>query len=218
MTLMNGLAMGGRARIWTDTAWTDPHTGKVIGYGAKAFETPLFPSIVAMTTVGGDPNRIMEKIGSKLSLMLGGLLEACENALREFVTVQPGIALARLLVAGWCYETDSARLFLIHSEDGTDANGNTWPAFAAQEISDVVSSEAANPKVREIVANGLTPDAMLRIAEIQRAHPIDCEKPGIAPYYGIGGTLLEHEVTRAGVTTRAVKEWGEPVKSAICAG
>ncbi len=207
MTLQNGLALGDRAMLWTDTAATDFVTGKVIEFQPKAFATTCgVPAAVSMTVIGARPAPIVEFVArhALAYFRLGDLLEACELAVRQFVAGQPQSRVARLLVAGWCHQTDSARLFSIASDAGVAGK-----PFEAVEVDHYVSSANASAAYQLGIANGLRPDHMLTIAEAQRAEPIDPEFAGIAPYFGIGGALVELEISETGVSSRVAREWGD---------
>src|SRR5688500_7366914 len=110
MTLMNGLSLTNRALLWSDTVCWDTATKKRIGYVSKIMECRLFPGAVNMTTVGLLPQDLIEKIAARFLLNLPALLDACENAARQVVCERPG-ALVRMLVAGWCDATRTARMF-----------------------------------------------------------------------------------------------------------
>jgi hypothetical protein len=211
MTLQNGLAMGEKALLWTDTAFTNPFTHETIGYAEKAFHTRLFPAIVSASTVGALPDVIRDFVYDRNPERLGDLLQACEDAARHYCTTQPELATVRLMVAGWCYETESARLFVVASD-------SPWgPPFEAVEMDSYISSANESAAYRDAVANGFTVERMLAIAEAQRLEPIAPDKGGFTPFYGIGGHLVEYEVNRGGVACRVVKEWGEPPKMARAA-
>jgi hypothetical protein len=205
MTLMNGLTLGDRALLWSDTCWWDVRARKVAAYAPKAFETLLMPGVVAMTTVGGIPYQIPEIVGAQSPTKLGDLLEACELAAREFVKVQPEVAFVRLLVAGWCYETDSARLFMVASETAPN-----WRPFEAAELGWYIGAGIQTPEAQAAIAEGLTPDKIRLLCDLQRTLPFAPDKGGIAPFRNIGGELIECELTRDGVQSRVIKELGEP--------
>jgi hypothetical protein len=63
----------------------------------------------------------------------------------------------------------------------------------------------------------MKPYHMPAIAEAQRAEPIKPDVPTIAPYHGIGGNLVEYEVSASGVRSRVVREWGDRVGERIAA-
>jgi hypothetical protein len=149
--------------------------------------------------------RLLDMIDDRAPLYLGALLDACEFACREFVKEQPEIAAARLLVAGWCDEMDIARLFVISSDPITAGQR----PFEAVELQDFLH-DVSHPAIQAAKAEGLTVEKMREIAEIQRTIPIKPDRGDFAPMMGIGGELIECEVTRTGATSRSVRQWEAP--------
>lgn len=213
MTLQNGLAMKDRALLWSDTAFTDPATGTLIATQSKVFTTTCgIHAAVSMATIGGLPDLILQFLVQRtlVYFRLGDLLEDCELALRRYCQHQPDVAVARLLVAAWCDETDEARLFAIASD-----GGNWDKPFQAVEVEHFVSSANRSAAYQLAIANGVRPDHLPAIIEAQRHESIVTGKGGFAPYHGIGGSLVEFEVTQAGVTHRVVREWPDRVGERI---
>lgn len=208
MTLMNGLALGNKAMLWSDTLVMNGETKKPLGYATKLYELVMFPCAIATTFIGLPLEMLIGRIGGEFPMTLGQALDAAERALRITVEEQPHYAMGRLLLAGWCWETNTVRLFVIHSESGTDGSGNNCEPYTAQEVGYLVGHGAQEPRVQELISQGVTPEKMLEIAEVQRMIPILPDGPWGA-MYGIGGHLQEATVTREGVTVRAVQNWGD---------
>ena len=120
---------------------------------------------------------------------------------RSYVALRPpGRCVARLLIAGWCDETESARLFCIASD------GGFWGRpFVAVEVDHYISSDTGSPAYQLARTSGFTSASMLTIAESQRAEMMTCDVPGYQPYHAIGGALVECEVKREGLTDRVVR-------------
>ena len=212
MTLMNGLAMGDRALLWSDTVAWDFATKERAGYVSKIMEVRLFPAAVNMTTIGLLPEHLVEKIGRQIECCflpgLVDLLACCENAARQVKAERPD-CLVRMLVAGWCFETETVRMFAIVTDEGVP---NT-PAFTATEFSCWVSSANATDAVQAVLARGsATPEDMLAIAEVQRAEPFETPVGTFPPGLAIGGNLVECEITRCGVKSRVVRYWDAPAE------
>lgn len=193
MTLQNGVAFGDRAMLWSDTQFIQMETMRPIGYGAKMFAMPMFPAAISLTTIGGDPHAIPREVGKACSLSLGGLLETCEQSARDFIRPLSAGSLVRILVAGWCHETRSARLFAICS------NGEIWgQPFEAIEVANFFNSGNKSEPYLNALASGFTPENVQEIIAAQRARFESALGTPIEPELAHGGHLLRCEVRKPG--------------------
>lgn len=205
MTLLNGLALGDRALLWSDTAYIDPTTRQLLTYAPKSFALPQFPAAIAWAAIGTNAGLIVSVIQRQKVQTLGQVLSEAEEALRLFMQAQEGPAMARLLVAGWCFGTERARLFVLSTVEGPDMR-----LLDGEEAAHFIGSSMDLPEVKAAAAEDLTPEAMVSIAELQRGQAFGYPELGVDPMHSIGGQLIEHEITRDGVRSRVAKDWGAP--------
>lgn len=196
MTLMNGLIHQGRAYLWTDTALWDQKAGEQIGHGEKAISGTLWPwaAVHSGHWDATDPDKIKRRLAERPNLTGEGLLRDAIEVLR--LEAAEG-RLGRLLIALPCSQY-GARLFMVANDDLPFAK-----AYTPYETVEYMCSGNGAPWAAEFAGRDLSPDDMRRFIELQTQHPSDFVDgwSGI----GIGGNILEIEVTGEGVESRVLR-------------
>lgn len=195
MTLINGLIHEGRALLWTDTAVWDPTTGEQVGHGQKAISGTLWPwaAVHSGHMLTSEPV-IANRMAERPNLTGEGLLRDAIEALR--LEAQEG-RLGRLLIAYPCSQY-GARMFMVSNADLPFAK-----AYEPYETVEYMCSGNGEPWAAEFAGRDLTPDDMRRFIDLQIEHPADFVDGWSGK--GIGGNIIEIEVTGEGVESRVLR-------------
>lgn len=201
MTLQNGLVHGGEVRLWCDTAYVDPSTGKVAWFDTKAFEGLTWPFAGTLSLVGAtvDCFNVPAAIASAYPANVAALLNVTREALIAY-SARGGAG--RVLLGAW---EDEPQLWIVAS----DGAGLVAP-FEPAELDFYTSSGNRSAAYQLAVANGFTPERMLTVIDAQRAEPhVSDHVAALGEGHWIGGNCVELAVRSSGVTSRVVREWGD---------
>ena len=196
MTLLNGLIHDGRALLWTDTALWDQSTGQRIGHGEKAFMGQLWPwaAIHSGHIDTRDPGKIAHRMAERPNLTPDMLLRDAVEVLR--LEADEG-RLGRLLIAFPCSQY-GARMFMVANDDLPFAK-----AYEPYETVEYMCTGNGEAWAAEFAGRDLTPNDMRRFIDLQAKHP-SAFVDGWAGI-GIGGNILEIEVSANGVESRVLR-------------
>lgn len=209
MTLQNGAIHDGTAYLWSDTAWFEHGTGRMIGTGPKTLHGLRWPWAVSTTLVGCDQTSfagIVGHVGNADPADIPALLDTCTDALRAFTEAGEGRT-GRLMVAAWDYTLNTARLFFITSDVVVG------PAFEPAEALHLVSGGTGSDAYRGFVDSGNQPKHMQSLIAVQRKEVWNV--PGFAPGHYVGGEVVRHAVTAEGVRHVIVSQWHDRVGQRI---
>lgn len=209
MTLQNGAIHDGTADLWSDTAWFEHGTGRMIGKGNKTLHGLHWPWAVSTTLIGADGPSVInigKHIGNDDPADIPALLHTCIDALRAFVEGRENRT-GRLMVAAWDYALSTARLFFITSDVVVGS------AFEAHEALHLVSGGTGSDAYRLFVEGGNQPKHMQSLIAVQRKEVWNV--PGFAPGHYVGGEVLRHAVTADGVRAVVVSQWHDRVGQRI---
>lgn len=227
MTIANALVQGGKVYLYADTAYIDTRTGNVIAFLPKIYAGSHFPWAVAVTTASGDPLDMAHAIETlDTARNVAGLLKALPRALRVYEercfekgNKDQGL---RLLVGCWDTRRRAARLFVLtNMPDGVhDALGGE--VGQVMEIFFFFGSHLTPEQLLGRVADPRNPAEFdadedgLRVMEAARRQPIKAavQSAGFAGY-GIGGEAEQVIVSRRGVKSFSLQQWGDRVGERI---
>ncbi len=205
MTLQNGAIHGGNAYLWSDTAWFEPATGKMVGKSPKAFHGLRWPWSVSTSLVGADTSSfsgIVAQVGKHDPADIPALLDACTAALRTFALASESRT-GRLMVAAWDKGLNTARLFFITSDVVVG------PAFEPAEALHLVSGGTGSDAYRRFVESGNQPKHMQGLITVQRKERWTV--PGFALGHYVGGEVVRHAVTADGVKHVVACQWHDRI-------
>lgn len=209
MTLQNGAIHDGTAYLWSDTAWFEHGTVRMMGKGVKTLHGLHWPWAVSTTLIGADSASVVnigKHIGSDDPTDIPALLDTCTEALRAFTEAGENRT-GRLMVAAWDYALNTARLFFITSDVVVG------PAFEAHEALHLVSGGTGSEAYRRFVESGNQPKHMQGLIAVQRKEVWHVS--GFAPGHYVGGEVLRHAVTADGVRAVVVSQWHDRVGQRI---
>lgn len=196
MTLQNGLITAQAAYLWSDTAFWDPATGKLMWHDTKIFQGTEWPWAGSVSTVGPNPHEIAFGIGREHPRDLDQLIYSASSALQKFCAEGH---LGRVLIAACIPEPILFRI-------ASDAIGPTRPfepAFLEYQASSGNSTQAYKTAER----CGMDVPRMRRIIDAQIAEPFD--GAGQTAHLGrdcwIGGNVVELEVRPEGMSSHILR-------------
>lgn len=205
MTLQAGLAHGGKAYLWCDTAFFDGETGQLVAIDSKSFHGLHWPFAGTTSSIGGNPHEIAFAIGNAWPKDLDSLLAATSDALRRYAAKG---YFARVLLATW---TDRPRLWLTGTDDCAGEG-----AFVPCEVLHYANGSNGLPEYERAERLGMNPKRMRRVIDAQLAAPVPAAGPlgeaGRLVQYG--GSIVELEVSRGGVDSRVSRAIHETAEAA----
>lgn len=209
MTLQNGAIHDGTAYLWSDTAWFEHGTGRMVATGFKTLHGLQWPWAVSTSLIGADLASVVsigKQVGNADPADIPALLDACTDALRAFIGGGDNRT-GRLMVAAWDYSLNTARLFFITSDVVVG------PAFEPAEALHLVSGGTGSEAYQRFVESGNQPKHMQGLIAVQRKEVWNV--PGFAPGHYVGGEVLRHAVTAGGVRAVIVSQWHDRVGQRI---
>lgn len=201
MTLQNGAIHDGTGYLWSDTAWFEHGTGRMVGKGPKALHGLRWPWAVSTSLTGCNQTSfadVIHGVGGADPADIPALLDACTDALRAFINAASDRS-GRMMVAAWDYSLNTARLFFISSDEAV------CPPFETAEGLHFVSSGTGSEAYRRFVESGNQPKHMQGLIAAQRKEV--WQVPGFAPGRYVGGEVVRHTVTAEGVRHVIVSQW-----------
>jgi hypothetical protein len=196
MTLQNGLVHGGRAYLWTDTAFYDAFTGELLGFDSKAMQGLYWPWAGVLSSIGGDPHEIARMVGEAWPADVPSVLRATAAALRSYASHGHT---ARVLLATW---QDRPQLWMVATDDA----GGDGP-FVPTEATHYLNFGNTLPAYKRAAAKGFNPKRMHRVIDAQIAEPFELAGTFAATgrRHWLGGNVVEIEVSGEGVESRVLR-------------
>lgn len=186
MTLQNGMVHGNKVYLWTDTMVLDGDTCEVLGAMPKGFYGLNHPFAGTLSNIGTPPRSLLEAIGHGKTSTEDELVHTAQLALMDYCADG---STARLLL-GCCFT--EPRLYYIA---GDDMNGMP---FAAYTVAQYISPQHQNST--EAVAFARMPSV---IADQATGQYLPHGHLGsLGKRQTVGGTIVQIEVSRDGVTER----------------
>lgn len=186
MTLQNGMIHGGKVYLWTDTMVLDGDTCEVIGVMPKAFYGLHHPFAGSVSNVGTPFQSLMQAIGHGKTTTEDELLRTAQLALMDYCADG---STARLLL-GCCYT--EPRLYYVAGDNLLGV------PFAAYSVTHYLNPQHENNSDPVTFAQMPSKIADQVTGKFMPVGPLGA----LGKRQTVGGTIVQIEVSRNGVTER----------------